>query len=127
MTRLVGRSKKRCATHCHMPRVEILEQRQLPSTCYVTLLTDQGAGNGSHGDLRYSRNRANDLPGADTISFSAEGTVELTGAVPDLSSDINIRGPGVGSLVIRRNTEPLYRIFTVPLGVTVSVSGLTIL
>src|SRR5262245_31440831 len=42
--------------------------------------------------------------GSDTINFSVNGTINLTGALPDISSDLTINGPGSGLLTVRRNT-----------------------
>jgi CSLREA domain-containing protein len=62
--------------------------------------------------------------GADVISFSVTGTINLASALPDLSSDMTIAGPGSSQLTVRRNTAAFYRIFTVS-GGTVGLSGLT--
>jgi CSLREA domain-containing protein len=62
--------------------------------------------------------------GADTISFSVTGTINLTGALPNISSSMSINGPGSGQLTIQRNTGGDYRIFSVT-GSPVSISGLT--
>jgi hypothetical protein len=51
--------------------------------------------------------------------------VNLTGALPDLSSNIEIKGPGADKLTVRRNTGGDYRIFHVTFSV-VSISGITI-
>jgi hypothetical protein len=105
--------------------VEALEDRTLPSTFVVDRLTDTGAGEGLAGDLRYCIGQANANPGDDTITFSVTGTINLTGALPDLSSNIDLQGPGAGSLTVRRDTG-YYRIFTVASGAAVALSGLTI-
>ncbi len=106
------------------PRVEPLEDRTLMSTCHVTRLTDQGIGKGFRGDLRYCINKVNAEPGPDAIDFTVTGMINLSGALPDLSSDIDIQGPGAGLLTVRRSTGGDYRIFTN--GGTVGMSGLTI-
>jgi CSLREA domain-containing protein len=63
--------------------------------------------------------------GQDTINFSVTGTINLTGALPNLSSSMTIIGPGSSQLTVRRNTGGDYRIWTVS-GATVTISGLTV-
>lgn len=59
--------------------------------------------------LREAITAANAVPGADTIAFepaafAAPGphTINLSGALPNLSSDITIQGPGANILTVRR-------------------------
>ncbi len=106
--------------------VELLETRTMLSTCHVTRLTDQGIGKGFRGDLRYCINKVNSEPGQDVIDFHVTGTINLAGALPNLNSNIDIQGPGPELLTVRRDTGGNYRIFTVPLGATVQISGLTV-
>src|SRR5262249_52199337 len=110
------------------PRLEALEERATPSVYTVDRLTDLGEGAGLTGDLRYCITQANAASGDDVIDFQPglTGTINLTGALPDLNSNLAIQGPGAGSLTVRRNTGGNYRIFTVPGGRTVALSGLTI-
>ena len=65
-------------------------------------------------------NAANSSPGADTITFDATvfaapgpHTIQLTGALPALSTDMTIQGPGANVLTVQRNTGGNYRIFTI--------------
>jgi VCBS repeat-containing protein len=71
---------------------------------------------------------ANANSGDDTIYLlGVSGTVNLTKALPDLSSNIDIEGPGADQLTVRRgDATGNYRIFTVPSGSVVSISGITI-
>ncbi len=108
------------------PRLETLEDRTLLSTCHVTRLADTGTGMGFRGDLRFCINKVNSNPGADIIDFHVTGTINLTGVLPDLASDIDIQGPGADSLTVRRDTGGNYRIFNIPSAATVEISGLTI-
>jgi hypothetical protein len=115
----------------YRPCLEVLEDRNLLSTYLVDRLTDAnpgggGQGSGLAGDLRYAITQANTAPGDDTIAFSVTGTINLAGALPDLSSNLDIEGPGAASLTVRRNTDTYYRIFTVSGSPTVRISGLTI-
>ena len=73
--------------------------------------------------LREAINSANALGGANTINFaipvSDTGctggvcTINLTGALPDISTAITINGPGANLLTVRRGTGGDYRIFNV--------------
>ncbi len=74
--------------------------------------------------LRAAIQEANSLSGDDTINISVAGTINLTGALPVLSSNVNINGPGSGSLTVRRDLGGFYRIFQSS-GAS-SISGLTI-
>ena len=91
---------------------------------------DAQPGDGSCADagglctLRAAIQEANALAGDDAISFSVTGTINLTGALPNLSN-LTINGPGSSQLTVRRDTGGDYRIFSIP-GATVSISGLTV-
>jgi hypothetical protein len=107
------------------PSVEVLEARNLLSTFTVDHLADDLLGDGLNGSLRYCIKNAID---GDDIQFdpSVTGTINLTGALPDLTHSISLDGPGPDQLTVRRDTGGYYRIFTVDSGTTVSISGLTI-
>src|SRR5262245_25913431 len=110
----------------HYPKLEPLEDRVALSTCHVTRLSDAVAGMGFRGDLRYCITRVNNNPGPDVIDFvNVTGTINLGAALPSLSSDIDIFGPGADMLTVRRDTGGDYRVFTVTAGSTVRISGLT--
>jgi CSLREA domain-containing protein len=64
--------------------------------------------------------------GTDDILISTTGTVRLTEALPDLESDISIKGPGAGQFRISRSSGGDYRIFHVTSGTQVSISGMSI-
>jgi CSLREA domain-containing protein len=68
--------------------------------------------------------------GDDEIHFALPGTapwtVNLTGAMPTLDSDLTIAGPGADQFTVRRDTGGDYRIFLVSSGTQVSISGMTI-
>jgi hypothetical protein len=85
-------------------------------------LCDDGAGNCT---LRAAVQQANAAPGADTINFSVTGTINLAAALPALSSDLTVSGPGADLLTLKSNTSGVYS-FTVASGVTASISGLTL-
>src|SRR5262249_8516942 len=90
----------------------------------VNTLSQNGTG-GTFG-LANAISQANSHPGDDTIEFSVTGTINLLGALEDLSSNIQIIGPGADQLTIRRDTGGDYGIFNVASGATVRMSGLTV-
>src|SRR5437763_4375377 len=84
---------------------------------------NDGGGNCT---LRAAIQQANSTFGADTINFSVNGTINLTGALPDITGDLTINGPGSNLLTVRRDTGGFYRIFAVSFPATVNISGLTV-
>ena len=108
------------------PQLQILEDRTLLSTCRVTRLSDTGSGDGFRGDLRYCISKVNAEPGEDRIIFTVNGAIDLNRALPGLTGDLIIDGPGAEHITVRRAGEADYRIFTIPSGVTVQIFGLTI-
>lgn len=100
-----------------------------PSTFTVTTVNDHNDGvcNAADCTLREAIAAANAHVGSDTIAFASgvTGTVQLASALPDLSSDINMEGPGADLLTVRRNSGS-FRIFSIGVGASVTLSGLTI-
>jgi CSLREA domain-containing protein len=100
-----------------------------------TSFCNDGTG---HCTLRAAIKAANGHTGDDAIEFSiptsdpgfdpATGmwTINLTRALPDLSTNIEITGPGPNQLIVRRNIGGDYRIFNVTATGTVNLSGLLI-
>jgi hypothetical protein len=91
-----------------------------------TVVDENDGINVNNVSLREAIAAANSQAGDDTIQFSVAGTINLTGALPDLTSNIRITGPGADQLTIRRDTGGDYRILTVGTGATVGISGLTL-
>src|SRR6266542_1252311 len=90
--------------------------------------TDPGTA-GDQCTLRAAIQEANAVFGDDTISFSVTGTINLTGALPDIISNVTINGPGSAVLTVQRSTAggtPNFRIFTITGGPTVTISGATV-
>jgi hypothetical protein len=109
----------------YRPRFEVLEARHLLSTYVVDNLGDSGSGSGLAGDLRYCINQAAD---GDAITFGVTGTIQLFSALPDLTHNISIEGPGPSLMTVSGLGQffTSFRVFTVLEGATVSISGLTI-
>ena len=107
-------------------RFEPLEARALLATFSVSSLADAGPGT-----LRDAIAQANADPAADVITFArgVTGTITLGSALPDLSTDVDIEGPGASSLTVTRSSAdgtPGFRVFTVDSGVTATIAGLTV-
>src|SRR6516164_7454011 len=98
----------------YRPRFEVLEARDLLSTCVVDRLTDTGAGSGLAGDLRNCIDQAAD---GDAITFGVTGTIQLTGGSLNLLHNISIEGPGADLLTVSgpgsRSYPQNFRDFTV--------------
>jgi CSLREA domain-containing protein len=91
--------------------------------------TSSGTCDESHCTLREAIEAANLMSGDNEIVFAqniVDSPILLTGQLPDLSTNITIRGPGAQRLAVRRDTGGFYTIFTVRSGATVNISGLTI-
>jgi uncharacterized delta-60 repeat protein/CSLREA domain-containing protein len=108
------------------PGIEMLEDRLVPATFTVNTLGDTVDDNPAVTSLREAITAANSQAGDDIINFGVTGTINLTGALPDLASNIQIHGPGAASLTVRRDTGGDYRIFTIAGGTIVGIDGLTI-
>jgi CSLREA domain-containing protein len=76
--------------------------------------------------LREALNAANSSADYNAIYFTVAGTIDLTGALPDVATAMTLDGPGAKVLTVRRNTGGNYRIFTVASGVKAGIFGLTI-
>lgn len=89
-------------------------------------------GTGDGCTLREAINAANADFGAETITFNstvfaAPGpyTINLTGALPGITGDLTINGPGAKVLTVKRNTGGNYTVLTITSG-NVTIDGLTI-
>ena len=81
--------------------------------------------------LREAISAANADAGPETITFAPEltGVITLQTALPDLSTDMTITGPGANLVTVRRDPDggtPQFRVFTIESGATVEIAGLTI-
>jgi len=113
------------------------------ATLLVTSTADPGvggctaAGNGDGCTLREAIVDANNqtlTPGDDTIDATGvSGTVTLLTALPNITTNIVLSGPGAGGLTVQRSSAggtPEFRIFAIDNGTTsgptVVITGLTI-
>jgi CSLREA domain-containing protein len=106
----------------------------------LTVNTTDDVDNGfclaSHCSLREAINAANLNADTNTINFdpavfASPGpyTISLLSALPNLTTDMIINGPGASVLTVQRSTAggtPKFRVFTISSGKIVSLSGLTI-
>jgi hypothetical protein len=89
--------------------------------------------------LRDAIQKANAAAGDDVIEFSIPATdpfcnagdvgrctINLSSALPDLTTNIETRGSGADKLTVQRNSGGDYRVFTVSATGTVSFSGVTL-
>ena len=79
-----------------------------------------GEGSGLAGDLRFCLTHAGS---GDVIGFGVVGTVELTAALPVLTFDVAIEGPGASLLIVHGAGG---KVFWIGGGTTVLLSGLTV-
>jgi hypothetical protein len=105
--------------NCFRPRLEILEDRTVPST--LTVLNNLDSGTGSLRDaIKHAGN-------GDTIVFdpSLNGqTITLTSDQLEINKSLEIEGPGASLLSISGNDAN--RVFDISGGLNVSIDGLTI-
>jgi hypothetical protein len=66
---------------------EQLEVRNVMSTFSVVTLSDSGAGS-----LRQAMLDANNTPGADVISFSVAGSIQLSRSLPKITDEVDVDG-----------------------------------
>ncbi len=99
-----------------LPRLEVLEDRSLPSTLMVANLHDSGAGS--------LRAAIADAHSGDTIAFAGEvnGTITLKSELR-IATSVTINGPGADRLAASGNDSS--RVFEIAAG-TVAINDLTI-
>jgi hypothetical protein len=115
------KADRRDARKCFRPRLDVLEDRNLPSTYMVSNLADSGVGS-----LRQAVINANAHAGTDVIQFKVTGTVNLSAASGPLSISDNLKidGPGQGKLTIDGGQAT--RVFAIGGGAAVTIDNLTI-
>src|SRR5262245_39707443 len=109
-----SRARRRPATP--PPRLESLERRVAPAVFTVTNANNAGAGS-----LRDAITQANATAAADTIAFDPAffnaanpRAVSLLTALPNITQDLAIVGPGANALTVRRDpgVSAEFRVFT---------------
>ena len=102
------------------PGMELLEVRAMLSTFTVTDNSDNPVDTGS---LRYAILHE---PGGTTIDFADNVTspITLTNGSLNITTNLDIEGPGAGSLTVDGNDAST--VFSVATGVTATIAGLTI-
>ena len=110
----------------HAWLVEPLEGRIVPATILVTSVADAGVGT-----LRAAIQQANLDAAGDTITFapSVTGAITLLTALPDLTANMRIVGPGPSSLTVARSPAagtPVFSVLTMDDGAEVGLTGLAI-
>lgn len=106
----------------YRPHFEALEDRTLPTTFTVTTLADTGAGS-----LRAAIVEANATLGRDTINFAVAGTIVLQSALPDITDNLDILGPGADTLTIQRDAAaPQFSLFINAMMNDLDLHGLTL-
>jgi len=110
------------------------QQAVFAAAIVVNTLVDEDVNNGTC-SLREAITAANTNAayrgcsagsGTDTITFSVNGIINLTGMLPIVRSNINFQGPGAANLTIRRNTGGNYRLMWIyDPNLTINISDLT--
>src|SRR5207248_2519397 len=101
-----SRLQSRPVARVFRPRLELCEDRLLPSVFTVTDLGDSGSGSDLHGDLRYCISQAN--ANADRINQivfqpGLTGSVRLAQGALSITKELVIDGPGQDLLTISGN------------------------
>jgi hypothetical protein len=87
----------------------------------VTSAADSGPAT-----LRSAVESSNALGGPDAIAVEVTGTIQLLTALPSITDDVVIDGPGDDLLSVRRNAVGSFRIFDIGAGADTTLQGLTV-
>lgn len=114
--------RRRKATGCVLVVALVLATVSAHAATF-TVTTTNNSGTGS---LRDAISAANATGAADTIEFASglAGTITLASALPALSSDVFIQGPGADVMIVSGGGT--VRVFEISGGTTVEIAGLTI-
>jgi predicted outer membrane repeat protein len=107
------------------PDIGAFELQPLTVSDTVTTLADSGPGS-----LRDVITRADAMPDyQNVITFAVTGTIDLLSALPNLTGNLLIQGPGADQLTVQRDsalTTPSFTVFVIGFGGSVEIDGLTI-
>lgn len=94
-----------------------------PSIAAAEIIPVSTKSDSGPGSLRDAIEEANDelsTPGADTIKIKPTGTINLASALPELTTDMTIVGPGAKALTVARApAAPDFRVFLIPQGANI--------
>lgn len=96
------------------------------SASAATYVVNSTLDDGSNGTLRWAITQAEANAGADVIDLTGvSGTITLTSALPSITEDLDLNGPGSATLTITGND--LYRIFFInAMGAVITINDLTL-
>lgn len=97
----------------------------LSSTAAADPFPVTSTATGGEGSLRAAIEAANGHPGPDSIPIEVTGTIGLEAALPEISEEVAILGPGQDALTVQREAAGDFRIFEAA-PVRVSISGITV-
>src|SRR5262249_8240230 len=95
-------------------------------------ITVNNPGDTGPGTLRQAIIDANANPDVsdivfDNAAFATPQTINLVTALPDITTSLNLNGPGANLVFVRRNSAGSFRIFNIPNGgLNVTIGGVTI-
>jgi hypothetical protein len=100
----------------------------LPATAVAGSFPATNLDSAGAGSLRAAIEAANSHPGPDTIGIGATGTLDLEEALPAISDDVTISGPGANLLTVRRESGEfrIFKIESLACCPEVTISGITI-
>jgi hypothetical protein len=100
----------------------------LPATAMAGSFPVTNVDSAGPGSLRAAIEGANANPGPDTIGIGVNGTIELEEALPTISDDVTITGPGANLLTVRRKSGEfrIFKIESLPCCPEVKISGITV-
>jgi hypothetical protein len=108
------------------PTLELLEERSLLSTYFVTTTADSGAGSLRQAILDTN---ANNTVSNQTVFQNVAGPIDLLSELPAIDDDVSLSPEGGGNVTVERSSAgytPAFRIFKINAGRTVSMTGLTV-
>ncbi len=97
-----------------------------PAAAHANKFPVSTTADSGDGSLRKAITDANASGGPDVIPITARGTIKLASALPAITGDVEIDGPGSAALTVLRTSGGSYRIFQILAPAVVSISDLTV-